>query len=186
MPFPFPKFKALFAPWVLVIVGISFNIFAAIITNHFISTNNEKLRLIEGKISDIELRINTYWQNRQDVERKKDFILLYSQSGQQTKDTFVDQHIQQYMLGLMQDYQLQSELQAMSQTRPHDQQIIDIIDRVKEIIVNDIDDIYLDKLLLEKQKHPLNRDNARLMSIALFLQMLGLILVLAKDLRKDY
>jgi len=175
------KIKLLFAPWVLVIVGIGFNIFAAIITNHFITANSEKLRVIEGKIADIELRINSYWQNRQDVEAKKDFILLYSQAGQQTGDNFVQNYIRQYVQRLQKDYQLAIEPGIVL----NDQKIITILDQVKEIIVNEIDDIYLDKLLLDKQKYPINRDNARLMSIALFLQMLGLILVLAKDLRKE-
>jgi len=175
------KIKAFFAPWVLVVVGIGFNIFSAIITNHFISANNEKSQQIASKISAIELRINTYWQNRQDVERKKEFILLYSQSGKQTGDLFVKQYIENYIHGLVKDY----ELKLDGDTNLSEQQIITIIDRVKNIIVDDIDDIYLDKLLLEKQQHPINNDNAQLMSIALFLQMLGLILVLARDLKKE-
>lgn len=177
----FARLRPFFPPWLLVIVGIGFNIFSAIITNHFISANNEQLRVIEGKISGIDLRINTYWQNRQDVEGKKDFILLYSQAGQQTGDQFVRQYINQYVQGLMQDYQLP----VVKEKQFTDTEIIQIIDRVKGIIVDDIDDIYLEKLLLEKQKHPINRENAQLMSIALFLQMLGLILVLSRDLRKE-
>ena len=173
--------KALFAPWILVVVGIGFNIFSAIITNHFISANNDKLQQIESKISAIELRINTYWQNRQNIERKKEFILLYSQSGKQSGDVFVKHYIQGYIQDLVKDYQL-NENQPSDLT---EQQLITIIDRVKNIIVDEIDDIYLDKLLLEKQKHPLNSDNASLMSFALFLQMLGLILVLSRDLKKE-
>ena len=38
--------------------------------------------------------------------------------------------------------------------------------------------------MLEKQQRPINDANSRLMIIALFLQMFGLILVLAKDLQK--
>ena len=55
----------------------------------------------------------------------------------------------------------------------------------QEQIVNDIDEIYFDKLTLEKEKRQLSGINSRLMSVALFLQLLGLILILAKDIQRN-
>ncbi|MFK5983842.1 MAG: hypothetical protein QM479_00235 [Pseudomonadota bacterium] len=176
----FSTIKPFFSPWILVIIGISFNIFAAIISHHFISANNEQLQIIESKISAIDIRINTYWQNRQNIERKKEFILLYAQSAKKNDDNFIKQYIHSYISQLLIDYQIKHQ----PDIKLNDLQIITIIDQIKNIIVNDIDDIYLDRLLLEKQKYPINNNNVRLMSIALFLQMLGLILVLSKDLKK--
>ncbi len=176
-------FKKWLSPWVLVMIGIIFNIFAAIISNHYISLNNEKLHLLEEQISRIDIRINSFWQESQTIERKKEFILLLAQLGQLTLDPSVLQHIQQFIGQLKADYDLNQPLKWNSAI--DSQQIIDIINSARRKILDDIDDIYLDRILLEKQQQPINNTNSRLMIIALFLQMFGLILVLAKDLQKN-
>lgn len=175
-------FKTWLSPWILVIIGIVFNILAAIISNHFISLGNEKLHHLEDEISRIDVRINSFWQDSQTIERKKEFILLFTQMGQVTHDPFVLQFIRQFIEQLTVDYQLNPPASLSS---PVDsQQFIEMIDKSRKNIINDIDDIYLDRLMLEKQKQPIINHNSRLMSMALFLQMFGLILVLAKDLQK--
>ena len=51
-------------------------------------------------------------------------------------------------------------------------------------IIKDINDTYFETLELQEAKVPLERANSRLFSIAIFLQVTGLILVLARDLRR--
>jgi hypothetical protein len=170
------------SPWILVMIGIAFNIFAAVITNHFISLNNEKLHRLKNEISRIDVRINSFWQDSQTIERKKEYLLLFAQMGQLTHDPLVLQHIRQFIDKLAAEYQLNQPARLNSSI--DSQQLINMIDKARKKIIDDIDDIYLDRIMLEKQKQPINNDNSRLMSIALFLQMFGLILVLAKDLQK--
>ena len=62
--------------------------------------------------------------------------------------------------------------------------VIEITEQAKQQIIARINDIYLDKIFLDKQKQPIASRNSTLMSLALFLQLWGLILVLAKDLQR--
>ena len=174
--------KKCLSPWVLVMVGIVFNIVAAVISNHYISLNNDKLHRLQDEISRIDVRINSFWQESQTIERKKEFMLLFAQLGQLTHDPLVKQQISHFTERLIEEYQLNQPANLTSTV--DSRQIIDIIDTSRNKIINDIDDIYLDRIMLEKQQRPINDANSRLMIIALFLQMFGLILVLAKDLQK--
>lgn len=182
--------KQFFSPWVLVLTGIVFNIFSAIITSHFIGVNNNKIHGIEDKISSVKVRIDSLWQNRQDIERKKEFFLLLiqmregSQAGQSEKRAEVtDSYLENYLEGLVGDYGLSGEiLQSIGSLSP--QGVIEITELAKQRIVSDIDDIYLEKILLEKEKQPIVNRNSTLMGMALFLQLVGLILVLARDLSR--
>jgi len=176
--------KKLLAPWVLVIIGIAFNIFAALITNYFISLNNDKLAALEEQTQGIDTRINNYWQDRQNIERKMEFILLLQQQLKQqgqTQDPFVVQYIENFIQQMITQYKLTRENYEILTA----QKVIQIVKQTQTQIINDIDDVYFDKLTLEKEKTLLVKVNSRLMSIALFLQLLGLILILAKDFQRN-
>ncbi len=168
--------KKYLAPWVLVIIGILFNLFAALITNYFISLNHEKLAQLDERIESIDIRINTYWQDRQNIERKMEFILLL-----QKPDAIIVQYIENFMQQIIKQY----HLTAAEYDTHGSQQVIRVIQQAQEQIVNEIDEIYFDKLILEKEKMVLVGVNSRLMSIALFMQLLGLILILAKDFQRN-
>ena len=51
-------------------------------------------------------------------------------------------------------------------------------------IIESINNTYFESIELQETKMPLVLDNSRLFSIAIFLQVIGLILVLARDLRR--
>jgi len=176
-----PVWKKLLAPWALVITGILFNILSAVITNYFISVNNSQLSQLEERSQRIDSQINNYWQDRQNIERKLEFILLLQQQGKQTNDPFVRQYIENFIANILKRYKIPSS----EQKKLDSQQIINIVKKTQEQIVNDIDEVYFDKLTLEKEKTVIASINSRLMSIALFLQLLGLILVLAKDFQRN-
>ncbi|MDX2507086.1 MAG: hypothetical protein QNL62_21780 [Gammaproteobacteria bacterium] len=182
--------KKFLAPWVLVIIGILFNILAALITNYFISLNNDKLAQLDEQAQGIDNRINHYWQDRQNIERKMEFILLLlqqklqqklSQQEVQTQDLFVVQYIENFIQQIIKQY----KITPTEHDTLNSQSVIEVVQLTQEQIVNDIDEIYFDKLTLEKEKRQLSGINSRLMSVALFLQLLGLILILAKDIQRN-
>ncbi len=182
--------KKFLAPWVLVIIGILFNILAALITNYFISLNNDKLAQLDEQAQGIDNRINNYWQDRQNIERKMEFILLLlqqklqqklSQQEVQTQDLFVVQYIENFIQQIIKQY----KITPTEHDTLNSQSVIEVVQLTQEQIVNDIDEIYFDKLTLEKEKRQLSGINSRLMSVALFLQLLGLILILAKDIQRN-
>lgn len=79
---PLAHAKLLLRPWVLVTVGIVFNIVSALITSQLIDINNRSIQALEAKKTTLDVSINSLWQNRQDVERKREFILLLLQLRQ--------------------------------------------------------------------------------------------------------
>ena len=70
------KLDSLLAPWVFVLTGILFNILSAVITHYFIGLNNDAINLIDRDIERKQVLIDSLWQSRIEVERKKEFFIL--------------------------------------------------------------------------------------------------------------
>ncbi len=189
---PLAPAKLLLRPWVLVTVGIVFNIVSALITSQLIEINNRKIQDLEAKKATFDVRIDSSWQNRQDVERKKEFILLWLQmrhasnaevENQVGDEAFIRSHVREHLQGLVSDYQLDGA--EWDGTQPLSAKIVvEITEQAKKRLLEDIDDTYFERILLEKQQLPIQDQNSKLMAIALFLQLTGLILVLARDLKR--
>ncbi len=62
--------------------------------------------------------------------------------------------------------------------------LLEISRAARRAIIESINDSYFESLELREARMPLERANSRLFSIAIFLQVVGLILVLARDLRR--
>ena len=62
--------------------------------------------------------------------------------------------------------------------------LLDLSGTAQTSIIESINDAYFETLELQEARMPLEHDNSRLFSIAIFLQVIGLILVLARDLRR--
>jgi hypothetical protein len=63
--------------------------------------------------------------------------------------------------------------------------LLDLSGAAQKSIIESINNTYFETIELQETKMPLVRDNSRLFSIAIFLQVIGLILVLARDLRRQ-
>ncbi len=184
------RVRALLSPWALVVIGIAFNVLSAVITHYFIDINNQEIHALEDEASSIELRIDNYWQSRQDIERKQEIFLLLLRLRGESEATpkdgdeeVVSSYVQGFLGNLVEEYGL-DERSFDADNLLSTQNVIEITERAKQQIIARIDDIYLDKIFLDKQKQPIASRNSTLMSLALFLQLVGLILVLAKDLQR--
>lgn len=172
------------APWVFVSVGILFNILSAVITHYFIGLNNERINAIEREIQNKQVLIDSLWQSRIEVERKEEFFLLWlhrSDDSALTRDYY-----RQYLEGLVDTHDLEAFRDRVARSRHADLQLlIELSDAVQESVIESINATYFETLELEEAKLPLESANSRLFSIAIFLQLTGLILVLARDLRRS-
>jgi hypothetical protein len=63
--------------------------------------------------------------------------------------------------------------------------LLDVSAAAQAAIIESINGTYLQTIELHEARMPLESDNSRLFSIAIFLQVTGLILVLARDLRSN-
>jgi hypothetical protein len=62
--------------------------------------------------------------------------------------------------------------------------LLDISAAAQTATIESINNTYFETLELQEARMPLESANSRLLSIAIFLQVIGLILVLARDLRR--
>ncbi len=169
--------------WILVIIGITFNIGSAIITHYYIGLNNQALNELELKANQLETMIDSAWRNKTEIERKQEFLLLLMTRIQDETDNAVVKIKEQIVL----------QLEAiLSQHRLSTEALTEIIsfgtintisEQAKQKIINDINDTYLEKVEIDSLQLPLKEQNSLLLTVAIFLQITGLILVLARDMR---
>jgi hypothetical protein len=178
------RLDQLLAPWVFVLTGIVFNILSAVITHYFIGLNNDQINVIGRDIQNQQVLIDSLWNSRIEVERKKEFFILLLADNPDLP-TPIKNNYHDFLKNLVTTHGL-SQFDARMQS-PTDNDLtllLTLSNAAKEAINESINSTYFETLALEEAKMPLERDNSRLFSIAIFLQVTGLILVLARDLRR--
>ena len=175
----------LLSPWVFVATGIVFNILSAVITHYFIGLNNDAINLIDRDINRRQVLIDSLWQSKVEVERKKEFfILLFAHA--EDKPAASESVYRDYLQELMATYELTEFEPRMDRDRGNQLGLLlDISATAQASIIESINDTYFETIELREARMPLENDNSRLFSIAIFLQVIGLILVLARDLRRN-
>ncbi len=159
-------------PRYLVLLGVLFNLAAALISAHYIGANNARIEHLRKQIELRATRIDGLWQQRQDLERKQEFLLLLIH--QRGPGDAVTRYARAWLARREGKGNAQGPLDAA--------RIIAVVGRARDELIDQINDTYLERLELERRIAPLEARNADLLSTALFLQLLGLILVLARDL----
>lgn len=182
---PGSRLDRLLAPWVFVLTGIVFNILSAVITHYFIGLNNDRIHTIDRKIQDRQVLIDSLWQSRIEIERKEEFFILYL-SGEPAVGAPVKKFYRDYLDELittqgLDDFRARVDTAEMADLGL----LLELSNAAQSSVVETINDTYLESLEFEDAKAPLERANSRLFSIAIFLQVTGLILVLARDLRRQ-
>ncbi|MBT8435704.1 MAG: hypothetical protein KJN95_13610 [Gammaproteobacteria bacterium] len=173
------------APWVFVLTGIIFNILSAVITHYFIGLNNDAINVIDREIQRKEVLIDSLWQSKNEVERKKEFFILLL-ANKPDKPEVVDSIYRDYLKEVVGSYGLKEFTTRMDRdTGSSLDLLLDLSSAAQTSIIETINNTYFETLELQEAKMPLLRDNSRLFSIAIFLQVIGLILVLARDLRRQ-
>ncbi|MCP4767427.1 MAG: hypothetical protein GY875_14260 [Gammaproteobacteria bacterium] len=178
------KLDRFLAPWVFVLSGIVFNILSAVITHYFIGLNTDGINSIDRNINNKQVLIDSLWQSRTELERKKEFFILLlvdpSNKSAATSDLY-----RKYLNELRDNHALDEFHTRIDDEKGNDLGLLlDLGDAAQASIIESINATYFETLALQEAKMPLERDNSRLFSIAIFLQVIGLILVLARDLRR--
>jgi hypothetical protein len=172
------------APWVFVLTGVVFNILAAVITHYFIGLNNDQIAVLERDIQNKQVLIDSLWQSRVEVERKQEFFILLLTS-QSESPAIIETYYRKYLDDLVNAHGLKEFNSPEQRTMTNDIELmLAISSAAQESIIESINATYFETLELQEAKMPLEQDNSRLFSIAIFLQVIGLILVLARDLRR--
>ena len=172
------------APWVFVFTGILFNVLSAVITHYFIGLNNERIYSIDRAMQNKQVLIDSLWQSRVEVERKEEFFLLWLQRPDGSNLT--QDYYREYLTDLLDRHDLESFRTRVDRAGTSDLTLLlELTDAAQKTIIESINNTYFETLELQEAKVPLESANSRLFSIAIFLQVTGLILVLSRDLRRN-
>ena len=172
------------APWVFVLTGIIFNILSAVITHYFIGLNNNAINDIDREIQRKEVLIDSLWQSKTEIERKQEFFILLL-ANQTDQSAAAETIYRDYLKQLLDQHRLQEFSTRMDRdTGSNLDLLLELSSAAQAKTIESINGTYFETLELQESKMPLVRDNSRLFSIAIFLQVTGLILVLARDLRR--
>ncbi len=169
--------------WAFVATGIIFNISAAIITHYFIGINDQHLMQLDRKTAEYDTLIQSQWRIKTETDRKQEFLLLLLHQNSLHNEPKTISFIIQQLNQSLSLQQLGEQSIDADATIDYDT-IIDTSERIRQQIISRINNTYLDRLVVEDSKVPLQERNSTLFSIAIFLQLTGLILVLAKDIGK--
>ena len=175
--------KRWFKPWVLVATGIVLNIVSAVLIHSVVEGNMTRAMTLEERINSVDLRVDSTWQQYLRLERREEFLLmlcLTANEGEQleTAVELVKNELRQ--IADQHDVPLTLEDDEMLEVANVQQ----FVDQVQQKLLHTVDDIYLNRLQLQRDHQRLLDANTRWRNIALFLQLMGLILVLARDLAR--
>lgn len=166
--------------WLLVLVGLLLNVLALLTTSvvleDYSQLNSEYQESKESNQHQIELA----WSRVENLERKREALIAYIsvRKVMSHEDTSI----------LEQDIRNQLEAWAgepipslISANLP---KIFSIIETAQQVQRNRIDELYLNNLELTDNMSAIHKESAQYNNLALFLQVFGLALILARDLAR--
>ena len=164
--------------WHVVLLGILLNVISAVITNAAVDARIARLDTLTGQQDELGRRISELWRNIQDTERKRDhFIVLLSQA--KLLDAPLSAEVQEEITRTLNTYQWEPPPNFSSPTL---KLVNGVFQRYQKNLRDEIDNTYLEIVNTSSRVSPLKVEISRYRNLALFLQILGLMFVVARDL----
>lgn len=161
--------------WAVVMTGLIFNISSALVTHFFIEKKNDELSELSLKSSNNSNEIELFWAQIEAVEQKRDTLLLLAQQGSIDKDiapifsSILSAHLhQQFTYEELNDFELINEKINIYQQGVREQ----------------IDQRFLNNLDYMEIESEYRKSISSLRNWSIFLQLIGLSLILARDLSR--
>jgi hypothetical protein len=165
--------------WHLIVAGVCLNIVSALLTNSIIDRNVMAANTLERATDTNQQRISQLWQQIQDSERKRDSLIgILAQSELLEKP--LTERIEDYFLETLETYQTEAD-SVDSLTL---EGIDEVFTRYQATLRQEIDATYLRIIEGRRELAPIESRTSFYRNLAVFLQMLGLILILGKDLSR--
>ena len=160
---------------------------SAIITSYLLEENSSKLEKIEAKSDALDQKIDNYWEYAKSAENKIDLaIIALSNSDNAENKKIVEEYFFNWLktaaLYIEHNFDQEDLLIIQNTNNTRIKQYIKIIKTFKNRIISKIDDLYIEKIALKHQRNNILEHDAKLKNAALLLQILGLILVLSKNI----
>lgn len=160
------------ATWHLVALGILLNILSALLTNGMIDEKNQQVAQLKQSEAIATQRIDELWQQIQESERKRELFLVLWADRAVLSDEMIG-----YLHKIIARFNL-------NDSAPADElkEIMALFDHYQQSLRDEIDTLWLDNSSRKEKLPELYQAISHLRSLALFLQLAGLILLVARDL----
>lgn len=159
--------------WLLVSIGLCMNVVAILVTSVVLDRNEmQQLNRHEQQQQNVYL-IQQAWNKLDILERKEEWLVLYLQSreGGVRLDNAVVEHLGRWLPMVDQDLSLQGL-----------EQIALAMEGERQSLRDRIDDLYILNLQLQTQIVAYRDEFQYYRNVALLLQIVGLALILSRDL----
>ncbi|MEZ9154705.1 DNA mismatch repair protein [Vibrio sp. F13] len=164
--------------WAIVLAGLILNIMAIVMSSLVLNKiEAEKAEYNDRKYGNV-YSIQLAWNTIETLERKREAILIHLDKLETVQPTTV---LDEALRGQLRRW-VSSEVPSISLT--HLPKLMMLINSAQEAQRTRIDDYYLDNLTLVELIQRLDEKMAFYKNIALFLQVFGLALILARDLAR--
>lgn len=157
---------------IMLIIGIIFTIISAIISYYIINNNQVQIDALRKEILQSEDNINQLWKRQQDQQQRyATSIMLYALVSEKGSSDPAKIAADDYINQTMQYYDINHERQNIKL-------LPEKLKAMQTKTIDSINDLYANKLSLESKMMSVQRGIEVYKIIGLFLQLLGLILVL--------
>lgn len=160
-------------PWMVIIAGVTLTVCAALISQYLLEGLQAEIAARRQQEGLKEKLIEETWLNNLSLENKKNtaYLLMERKEGEG-----ILQCISGWAKGRPQE-----EREALLKN-PTPEALIASLERAQQRGLDKINDVYAQKIILEQEISALEMRAERTGNIAVFLQVMGLILVASKDL----
>lgn len=161
--------------WIIVLIGLLFNISAALITHFTIDSKTNQLNVSAMQIMANHKEMDLFWLQIEGVERKREALYLLHNQGP------LSENIARSFSRLMAAYLTQE----LSPNELNNLEAMDLlINEYQDQIREKIDNKFFLNLGLAELEVQLRQQISTLRNWSIFLQMIGLSLILARDLSR--
>jgi len=160
----------------LVLVGAALSIISVFIYNQVINKNHDEIKKLESSVIEKDEIIKSIWQNSISLENKKDIsltMLLTNQGERSLVDKFIKENFKRVGINVENIPQIKNEAFSF---------LTKMADNKKEEILERINNLYLEKVVIQEKISDRKRKIDKFSLMALFMQIIGLMLILSKDL----
>tara|TARA_R110001583_G_scaffold99273_1_gene244573 strand:+ start:16551 stop:17057 length:507 start_codon:yes stop_codon:yes gene_type:complete len=158
--------------WLVVLIGLLFNISAALVTHFLIDGKTNQLNSLSAQMNNNEKEISLLWVQIEGIERKRETLYLLSNQGE--LNAVIAKQFTRLLASHLHEEVSMNDIQRVDQK----------IDAYQEDIRNEIDNKFFLNLELVELEMLLQSEVSRLRNWSIFLQMIGLSLILARDLTR--
>lgn len=165
--------------WTMVIMGALFTIISAFMSNFLIAQNNDAIERFTSSAKELERSIDNTWQNTIFLNQKYDTAVVMMNLTQ-NKNSKIS--LQSFVIDTLNETGIDPEKTEFASNQEAFDYLKQEIDLYKRNSLGKINELYYNKLQEEADALSIKNKNMTYANIALLLQLLGLILVLSKDL----